>query len=52
MYRSDKRKLPAIYLMSSNKLHIALGCGNEIRITKGRSFPRKTITTRPHNFCS
>lgn len=28
--------------MTSNKLHVALGFGSEIRITKDRSFPRKT----------
>jgi len=28
--------------MTSNKLHVALGFGNEVRIAKGRSFPRKT----------
>jgi len=28
--------------MTSNKLHVALGFGNEVRITRGRSFLQKT----------
>jgi hypothetical protein len=34
--------LPTIHLMTSNKLQVALGFGNEIRIAKGRSFRRKS----------